>query len=266
MAGGAHAEPVALREGVFQLGGPKGGGCKVYLLRGARKNLLVDTGLSSDADLIAAQLGMLGLSREDVHIVVLTHEHVDHVGGVPYFPERTVVAAHNRAANKIALQDEFVLMSQAFGHRAEDFHVDLHLHHGTLIDLGGCVLQTLHSPGHCSGAICLYDAERQLLFTGDTIFAGGTLGGIFPSGNISDYIGTLRELSSLRVAEMYPGHGRISTDAPADFERAIRGSKNLMVETRDLFDTLQSRSEFGDIMKYVATYSRRAAAEQDGEH
>jgi glyoxylase-like metal-dependent hydrolase (beta-lactamase superfamily II) len=256
--------PVELRPGIHQLGGPKGGGCKTYLVRGTKKNLLVDAGLPSDAGLIAAQLESLGLSRGDVHLVVLTHEHVDHIGGVPFFPAGTVVAAHDRAANKISLQDEFVLMSKAFGHRVEDFHIDIRLHHGTVIDVGGFVLHTLHTPGHCSGAICLYEPDQRLLFTGDTIFAGGTLGGIFPSGNISDYIGTLQQLDSLRIAEMYPGHGRISTAPHEDLARAIEASKTLMAETRALFDSLQARSEFGAIMKSIAAYSRSAPAGEPG--
>lgn len=254
----AESEIVELRENIYRLGGPKGsGGCRVYLIKGRKKNLLIDTGLSSDFQYLEAQLGALGLAAADIHMIVLTHEHVDHVGGVPFFPSGTVVAAHGRAANKIALQDEFVLMSKAFGNRAEDFHIDIHLHHGTFIDVGGYVLHTLHTPGHCSGAICLYEPELQVLFTGDTIFAGGTLGGIFPSGNISDYIGTLKQLSCMRIREMYPGHGRTSADAAGDFERAIRGSVNLMNDTRSLFDALDSRSEFSNIMKSIATYSKR---------
>ena len=249
---------VELKENIYQLSGAKAAGaCKAYLVKGRKKNLMIDTGLPLDAEAIEGQLHSLGLAVEDIHIVVLTHEHIDHIGGVPFFPARTVVAAHAMAANKIGLQDEFVLMSKAFGHKVDDFHVDVHLHHGTLIDVGGCVLQTLHTPGHCSGSVCLYEPEQQLLFTGDTIFAGGTLGGIFPSGNISDYVGTLQQLRNMKVKELYPGHGRISTDPEADFDRAIQGSIRLMSDTRTLFSALDSRAEFGYIMKSIAAYSRR---------
>ena len=249
---------VELRKNIYQLSGAKAAGaCKAYLVKGGRKNLLIDTGLPSDAEAIGRQLDSLGLAVADIHIIALTHEHIDHIGGVPSFPAGTVVAAHAMAANKIGLQDEFVLMSKAFGHNVDDFHIDIHLHHGTLIDVGGTVLQTLHTPGHCSGSVCLYEPEHQILFTGDTIFAGGTLGGIFPSGNISDYVGTLQQLRNMRVKELYPGHGRISTDPEADFDRAIRGSIQLMSDTRTLFSALDSRAEFGYIMKSIAAYSRR---------
>lgn len=248
---------VAIRENIFQLGSPKGGGCKVYLLKGRKKNLLIDTGLPSDAPVLARQLGELGLSISDIHLVLLTHEHMDHIGGLPSLPTSTVVCAHVLASNKIGLQDEFVLMNRIFGHSVDDFHISVNLHHGTVVDVGGFTLQTLHSPGHCSGAVCFYEPGHQLLFSGDTIFAGGTLGGIFPSGNISDYIGTLQQLSNLKVREILPGHGAVSMDPALDFEKAIRGSINLMGETQSLFGALDAKTEFRQIMKSVSAYSKQ---------
>lgn len=249
------AEIVELAPGVFQLGVK--GGSRIYLIRGSRKNLLIDTGLPSAFPILEQQLGRLGLGVGDLHLVVLTHEHVDHIGGVPFLPPAVTVAAHLRAANKIDLQDEFVMMNRAFDGESRQFPVDIHLEGGTVIDVGGCALRALHTPGHCSGAICLYEPERQLLFTGDTIFAGGTLGGIFPSGNISDYIATLQQLSGLRVRQLFPGHGRISSDPAGDLEKAIRASKRLMHDTAALFDALNTREEFGKMMRSIATYSKR---------
>jgi len=86
-----------------------------------------------------------------------------------------------------------------------------------------------------SGSISFYEPDRQLLFTGDTIFSGGILGGIFPSGNISDYALTLRQLSTLRVKEYHPGHGKRSEAPSEDFEKAVKGSVNLLNDTRSLF-------------------------------
>lgn len=249
------AEIVELAAGVYQLG--VHGGSRIYLVRGRRKNLLIDTGLPSAYPILEHQLGQLGLSAGDIHLVALTHEHVDHIGGVPFLPMGTTVAAHLRAANKIDLQDEFVMMNRAFDGEARRFPVDVHLEGGTIIDVGGCALHALYTPGHCSGAICLYEPVRQLLFTGDTIFAGGTLGGIFPSGNISDYIATLQQLSTLQVREFFPGHGRISKDPAGDFERAIRASLRLMHDTGALFDALNTREEFGKMMRSISTYSKR---------
>ena len=89
-----------------------------------------------------------------------------------------------------------------------------------MLELGDYRLRILHTPGHTSGSICLYEPDHRLLFTGDTVMAGGMMGGIFGSGNISDYIATLKRLATLRVDEFYPGHGRLSTDPTADMEVA----------------------------------------------
>jgi glyoxylase-like metal-dependent hydrolase (beta-lactamase superfamily II) len=246
-------EAIALRENVFLLRGR----CNCYLVRGTRKNLLIDSGLPWEKELLEGQLNGLGLSPDDIHIVALTHEHLDHIGGVPLFPSRTVVAAHGLAANKIGMQDDFVLMSNVFRLRAEDYHVDLHLHHGTGIDLGDCVLQVMHTSGHSSGSISFYEPDQQLLFTGDTIFSGGILGGIFPSGNISDYALTLRQLSTLRLKEYLPGHGKRSETPEEDFEKAIKGSVNLLNDTRSLFHAFDSREEFANVCRAVSAYAKR---------
>jgi glyoxylase-like metal-dependent hydrolase (beta-lactamase superfamily II) len=242
-----------LKENIFQLRGK----CMAYLVKGTRKNLLIDTGLPWESELLIGQLASIGLTPEDIHIVALTHEHLDHIGCVPIFSPHTVIAAHTMSANKIGMQDEFVLMSKAFHLNVAEYHIDFHLHHGTNIDLGGTVLQVLHSPGHSSGSICLYDADQQILFTGDTIFANGTLGGIFPSGSISDYTLTLRQLSMLRIKELYPGHGKISLTPEEDFAKAIRGSVNLVHDTCSLFSALDSQEEFAQVGKAISAYARR---------
>ena len=242
-----------LKENIFQFRGK----CMSYLIKGAKKNLLIDTGLPWEQELLIAQLAEIGLTKEDVQIVVLTHEHLDHIGCVPLFSPRTIIAAHSMAANKIGLQDEFVLMSKAFHLNVEEYHIDFHLHHGTTIDLGGVTLQVLHTPGHSSGSICLYEANRQILFTGDTIFAKGILGGIFPSGSISDYALTLRQLNTLRIMELYPGHGRISTTPEEDLARAIKGAVSLVHDTRSLFSVLDSQDEFAQVSRAISAYSKR---------
>lgn len=252
-SGRGNGEIVEVRENIFQLRGK----CMAYLIKGRRKNLLIDTGVPGDADQLRDQLSRLGLDTNDVNMLVLTHEHMDHIGCATIFGNSTVVAAHVMAANKVGMQDEFVLMSEGCKLDPESYHIDIRLHHGTSIDIGGFVLQVLHSPGHSSGSICLYEPELQILFTGDTIFANGVLGGIFPSGSISDYALTLKDLSKLQVKELYPGHGKISLNPKEDFAKAIKGAVSLANDTRTLFGALDSHAEFTQVYKAISTYSRR---------
>lgn len=248
-----------LDDGIFLIPGRKAGGCNVFVLRGKHKTILIDVGLPDDYGYLCAGLAEIGLTIDDVQMVILSHEHIDHIGCVPLLPSKIVVAAHDRAANKFLLDDQFSMMSGAFNTRAGTFHVDLHLEHGTTIDIGGIKLRTLYTPGHCSGAICLFEPNRGALFTADTVFAGGILGGIFASGNISDYINSLERLNELKLNAMYPGHGRMSSTPNSDIGRAIKGSRLLMSDTQTLFDSIDIGSAFRNIKNGAVDYSRRAA-------
>jgi glyoxylase-like metal-dependent hydrolase (beta-lactamase superfamily II) len=228
---------VELRPNIYLLKGEKPGG-HVYLIRGTHKNLLIDTGLMGNFLHLKASLQYLGLRPRDVHLIILTHEHFDHIGATGHFVATAVVAAHRLAANKIELQDEFVTMMKYCDAADRPFFADLWLEEGSMIDLGEYRLHTLHTPGHTSGCICLHEVTEQLLFTGDTVFSGGTLSAIATSGNISDYMNSLRRLSTLKVKELYPGHGRASETPEADIQRGLEHAMSVLQDTKVLFDTL----------------------------
>lgn len=113
-----------------------------------------------------------------------------------------------------------------------------------MIELGNYRLRIIHTPGHCSGCICLYEPEHKLLFTGDAVLAGGVLSGIYGSGNISDYVNSVQRLSDLRVEEFYPGHGRISTTPQEDLQRAVEDARAILEDSKVLFEALDTKATF----------------------
>lgn len=228
-----------------------------YLIKGRSKNVLIDSCLPDTTESVTASLKEVGLTPDDIDLVLLTHEHIDHAGGVPFFGKKAIVGAHRLAANKLTLKDEFVLMNKAFGSSAEPFHIDLFLTEGTTINLGNYELQVIHTPGHCSGAICFYEPNHHLLFSGDVVMATGIVGGVLQSGNISDYIHSLRRLSSLRVLHLYPGHGRISDKAEDDIVKGIDRLETLLEESKVLFQVVQhSQHGFDHIMRSLRDLNR----------
>lgn len=229
-----------LRPGIFQFAAEKPGS-HVYLIKGVHKNVLIDTGLAGSFHRLEASLLEIGVRPSDIHFIILTHEHFDHIGATSFFYEHAVVAAHRLAANKIELQDEFVTMMKSMDAYSAAFHADVWLENDTLVDLGNYRLRALHTPGHTSGCICLYESREGLLFTGDTVFAGGTLSGIFGSGNISDYMNSLERLSALRVEQLCPGHGWLSNNPEEDIRRGLEHARGLFEDTKTLFETLTRR-------------------------
>lgn len=221
-----------------------------YLIKGRFKNVLIDSCLPDSNAYVCECLASVGLAASDIDMVMLTHEHIDHAGGAPFFGRHSIIAAHRLAANKLTLRDEFVLMNKAFGSVADEFHIDLFLNEGTTINLGNYELQVIATPGHCSGAICFYEPNHRLLFSGDVVMANGIVGGVLQSGNISDYIYSLKRLSSLRIDHLYPGHGRISTSGEQDVLCGIDRLETLLDESKVLFQVVQnSQDGFDHIMR-----------------
>jgi hydroxyacylglutathione hydrolase len=220
-----------------------------YLVKGARKNLLIDSGLPNTVPHLHDCLAEIGLTPQDIDVVLLTHEHIDHAGGAPSFTS-SIVAAHPLAANKLLLKDEFTLMNDAFDEKAFHFEADLIVDEGTSFNLGNYELQVLHTPGHCSGAICVYEPTHQLLFSADTIMANGIVGGVLGSGNVSDYIHSLKRLAGLRIAHLYPGHGKMSDTPETDIAQGIERLQTLLQDTKALFGTVKnSKYGFDHIMR-----------------
>lgn len=231
-----------LKPGIYQFPCEKPGS-HVYLIRGLNKNVLLDTSITSDFPRIQSLLRDLGLEINDIHLVLLTHEHFDHIGAATYFFETAIIGAHRLAANKIELQDEFVTMNKYLNTPSNPFFAHVWFEDDTIINLGNYELKVIHTPGHTSGCICIYETKGKLLFSGDTVFANGTLSDIDTSGNISDYVNSMERLSTLKISELYPGHGRISKTPEQDIKQAVSNAHNLMEESKILFEAVTMKTE-----------------------
>jgi hydroxyacylglutathione hydrolase len=232
-----QAEPskvVELVPGIYQLRGEKPGS-HVYLIKGHTKNVLIDTGVAGKFPVLKRRLAELSLHVRDVNLIILTHEHYDHIGATAFFHRTAVVAAHRLAANKLELQDEFVTLLNR-DQPSKPFWVDVWLEDGSIIDLGNYELQVIHTPGHTSGCICLYEPREGLLFTGDTVFAGGILSEIAVGGNVSDYVNSVRRLSTLKMKQLYPGHGRVSSTPDEDLPKAIVFAQTMLDDCKTFFE------------------------------
>lgn len=225
---------IELAPGIYQLRGEKPGS-HVYLIKGHTKNVLIDTGVAGKFPVLKRRLAELSLHVRDVNLIILTHEHYDHIGATAFFHRTAVVAAHRLAANKLELQDEFVTLLNR-DQPSKPFWVDVWLEDGSIIDLGNYELQVIHTPGHTSGCICLYEPRAGLLFTGDTVFAGGTLSEIAVGGNVSDYVNSVRRLSNLKMKQLYPGHGRVSSTPDEDLPKAIVYAQAMLDDCKTFFE------------------------------
>jgi glyoxylase-like metal-dependent hydrolase (beta-lactamase superfamily II) len=221
-----------------------------YLVRGSKRTILVDVGLSSNYPHLLTCLNQVGVTPEKIDMVVLSHEHLDHIGAAYQFG-RSFIAAHRLAANKIMLRDDFSMLRKMFNEPNVPINIDIWLEEGNLIDLGNFRLSVMHTPGHTSACITLFDQDKGLLFASDTLMPGGVMGGVFGSGSIADYIQSLERLKGLNSKILLSGHGRLSDTPQDDVRIAIQRSHGLLEDTAQLFDALDARQNFEPIMQSV---------------
>ncbi len=216
-----------LKPGIFQIRGFNGSSHS-YVIKGEYINVLIDAGADHNFPVLEKGLFEIGLKVRDIDIVISTHEHCDHIGANRYFQGHALIAAYRLAASKIVSGDYYVTMYKGNDLNEIPQRVHLWLENMTRIDLGNYSLRIFHTPGHTSGSISILETTCGLLFSADTLFAGGTLSYIAESGSVGDYIDSLKRLRCFGISAIYPGHGRLSTSPMDDIDRAILNAQKLL--------------------------------------
>lgn len=165
-----------------------------------------------DADAIAATVGDRRLVA-----VVCTHAHDDHVNAAPALADRY-------GAPVLLHPDDRPLWDRTHPHRPPDAE----LGDGEAVKVGGLELRVRHTPGHAPGACCLWAPAAGVVFTGDTLFAGGPGATGRSFSDFPTIIESIRErlLTLPPETVVHAGHGpdtTIGAEAPALPEWVARG-------------------------------------------
>jgi glyoxylase-like metal-dependent hydrolase (beta-lactamase superfamily II) len=227
-----HDDVSELRPGIFQIKG-RNGSSHSYVIQGDFMNVMIDTGSDQNFPVLQRGLQRIGVKVRDINLVINSHEHCDHIGANRYFQESALIAAYRLAASKMIAGDYYVTMYKGNDLNELPMRVHLWLENMTRIDLGNYSLRVFHTPGHTSGCISLLETTCGLLFSADSVFAGGTLSYIAESGSIGDYLDSLARLRCFGLQALYPGHGRISDSPIEDIDRAIANAQKMLDERVD---------------------------------
>jgi glyoxylase-like metal-dependent hydrolase (beta-lactamase superfamily II) len=179
-----------------------GPGTNTYIVGMGRRPLLLDTGIGVPKWAENFPRGLRELAHTDVlERVVLTHAHQDHIGGVKdvtrLFGRLEVVkkpwpkpGPDDAAGTPITTID-----------------------HGAVVATAGATLNAVFTPGHAPDHLCYYLVEEKALFTGDVILGAGTT--VIPdeTGDLGQYMDSLRRMLALDVEKIYPAHGTVIHNA-----------------------------------------------------
>ena len=180
-----------------------GPGTNCYLV-GERDLAVIDPGPDDPVHIKA--IVEAGAGR--IRWILLTHTHADHA---PAAMALSVVTGARIAGHPAP---------PAAPHNA-NITFDRVLTDGELVQLDGCALRAIYTPGHASNHICYLLDPTRMLFSGDHVVQGFTVVIAPPDGNMRQYLQSLERLAAMDIAILAPGHGYLIGDAADEMRRLI---------------------------------------------
>jgi hydroxyacylglutathione hydrolase len=172
-------------------------------------HVLIDAGTGMNYHALEKDLQTLGSSLPQLTDIILTHSHIDHIGGViPIVEEASPkIHLHKAEAEPINQGNMSQTLSNTFGVDLSPLKIEGILEEGTVLEFGDIKMEVAHTPGHSLGSICLDILDTGILITGDTLFPGGSFGRTdFPTGDDRALVESLKRISEMSFMIGLPGH------------------------------------------------------------
>ena len=188
--------------------GPLQCNCSVIGDEATREALVIDPGDDIDDVLVLIRKHNLTVKQ-----IVVTHAHIDHVGGAMKLRAATGAPILLNQNDQPLLK---MLDVQATWIGVEDpgkVEIDHSIAQGDTVRAGSLTANVIHTPGHTEGSVCLYFPTEKKLIAGDTLFAGSIGRTDLPGGSMRKIINSLHEkvLTLPDETVVVPGHGALTT-------------------------------------------------------
>ncbi len=160
-------------------------------------------------DDIAEIVAILERHQLSVKMIVITHAHIDHIGGASKLRALTGAPVYMNENDKF-LADHLSVQAKWLGMETpENPGIDTPAREGDILRVAGIEAHVLHTPGHTPGSISLYLPTEKKVIAGDTLFQDSVGRTDLPGGDFNQISSSIRgKLYTLPESTIvYPGHG-----------------------------------------------------------
>jgi hydroxyacylglutathione hydrolase len=182
--------------------------CSIFGDEQTREAIVIDPG-----DNIDEVLAILARHSLKVKAIVITHAHIDHIGGAAKLKAATGAPVHMNARDQ-ELYDGLEMQAGWLGMETpERTTIDTEARDGDSLQLGGSTFHVLDTPGHTQGSISLWIPEENKLIAGDTLFRDSIGRTDLPGGDGRQILRSIRDklLTLPDDATVVAGHGASTT-------------------------------------------------------
>lgn len=175
-------------------------GTNTYLIGTGGRRILLDTGEPNKPEYICNLKSVLDKENVKLQEIVLTHWHLDHVGGVPAVYKDILKGEKIPVSKMPRISKEEPAPAEGLPYTyVNDEHT---------FTTEGATLRVMYTPGHADDHMCLHFEEENAIFTGDTVLGEGSC--VFE--NLFNYMKSLEKIQEKNSSKLYPAHGPVVTD------------------------------------------------------
>lgn len=233
-----------LDKGIYMVAGGNGGpgisnfkDCNVYLIEGTDDAFLIDGGSGMDTDRIFQNIEETGCSLDKITMLLVTHAHGDHGGGIRDIQNRlpkikVVASAGEKRLLETGTEEELGLIAaKKKGAYPQDYQyahciVDEVVEDEKKYVIGGAEVTAVLLPGHSIQSVCYLVKKNEMtyLFSGDSIYLNGVLSLINCFGSsLEGYRDNIKKLANRNIDALIPSHYRLTmTDGQKHVDKAIQ--------------------------------------------
>ncbi len=215
-----------IAEGIYLIGGPdvsRSDDATSFIIDFCSELVMIDAGAGGSSRILRKNIEDAGLDPKKISTLILTHNHIDHVGSASYFKREfgCKIVMHDLDADAVEEGDSVKTAASCYGTFLTPLPVDIRLkEEDEVLRFGAEELHCVHTPGHTPGSLSIYldRAGKRVLFGQDI---HGPFLEIFGS-DIGKWKESMKKLLAIEADILCEGHFGIF-QPKEDVKRYISG-------------------------------------------